>query len=191
MTSAAKKPKTKPTWSDIKVKLADFDRAGLIQLIADLYVAEKTNQSFLHTRFALGADPLDVYKKRIHKALFPNVRSRNAAVKVGNAKKAISEYQKAIGLREGLLELHLYFCEVAMDFSTGYGYEAEGFFNAVYLQFKKAVEALGHFSGDQKEEALDRLYDLRQVASNVGYGLEDDMGDLLAAANPGDDRNTR
>ena len=106
-----------------------------------------------------------------------------------DAKKAISEYQKAIGLPDGMLELRLYFCEVAMDFSMEYGYAEDGFFNAVYLQFKKVVEALGKISGDQKDDTLDRLYDLRNVASNVGYGLEDDMGDLLAEANPDDVRN--
>ncbi|OGT24387.1 MAG: hypothetical protein A2342_09930 [Gallionellales bacterium RIFOXYB12_FULL_54_9] len=114
---------------------------------------------------------------------------RNSDVKITDAKKAISEYQKAIGLPEGMLELHLCFCEVAMDFSTDYGYEGEGFFNAVYLQFKKAVEVLGKVSVELQEDALDRLYDLRNIASNVGYGVEDDMGDLLAVANPDDERN--
>ena len=188
MTTQAKKIKTKPSWVDVKEKLADIDRAGLMQLIADMYAADKINQSFLHTRFYLGGDPLDAYKKRIHKALFPNVMGRNSDVKITDAKKAISEYQKAIGLPGGMLELRLYFCEVAMDFSMQYGYAEDGFFNAVYLQFKKVVETLGKISGDQIEDTLDRLYDLRNVASNVGYGLEDEMGDLLAKANPDDGR---
>ena len=29
--------KTTPSWSDVKAKLADFDRAGLIGLVQDLY----------------------------------------------------------------------------------------------------------------------------------------------------------
>lgn len=189
MTSGTKKVKAKPSWVDVKAKLADFDRAGLIQLVADLYAAEKANQSFLHARLSLGGDPLEIYKKRIHKALFPNVMGRNSDVKITDAKKAISEYQKAIGLPGGMLKLHLYFCEVAMDFSMDYGYASEGFFDAVYLQFKKAAEALGKVSEEQKEDALDRLYDLCHIASNVGYGLEGDMGDFLAEANPDDERN--
>lgn len=189
MTSAAKKRKTKPSWVDVKTKLVDFDHAGLIQLVADLYAAEKANQSFLHARFSIGGDPLEIYKKRIHKALFPNVLGRNSDVKITDAKKAISEYQKAIGLPGGMLELHLYFCEVAMDFSMDYGYASEGFFDAVYLQFKKTAEALGKVSEEQKEDALDRLYDLCHIASNVGYGLEGDMVDFLAEVNPDDERN--
>jgi hypothetical protein len=189
MATQAKKIKTKPSWVDVKESLADIDRAGLMQLIADMYATNKINQSFLHTRFYLGGDPLDAYKKRIHKALFPNVMGRNSDVKITDAKKAITEYQKAIGLPDGMSELRLYFCEVAMDFSMEYGYAEDGFFNAVYLQFKKIVETLGNISRDQVEDTLDRLYDLRNMASKVGYGLEDEMGDLLAEVNPDDGRN--
>jgi hypothetical protein len=40
--------KTTPSWTDVKDKLADFDRAGLIGLVQDLYAASKDNQAFLH-----------------------------------------------------------------------------------------------------------------------------------------------
>lgn len=54
--------KSAPGWSDVKTKLADFDRAGLIGLVQDLYAASKDNQAFLHARFALGGDVLKPYK---------------------------------------------------------------------------------------------------------------------------------
>jgi hypothetical protein len=44
MTS--KQKKSKATWSDVKSKLADVDRVGLIGLIQDLYAANKDNQTF-------------------------------------------------------------------------------------------------------------------------------------------------
>jgi hypothetical protein len=44
--------KTTPSWTDVKTRLADFDRAGLIGLIQDLYAANKDNQAFLHARFS-------------------------------------------------------------------------------------------------------------------------------------------
>ncbi|MBL8529943.1 MAG: hypothetical protein JNL68_19895 [Burkholderiales bacterium] len=37
-------------------QLAEFDRAGLIGLVQDLYAAGKDNQAFLHARFGLGGD---------------------------------------------------------------------------------------------------------------------------------------
>jgi hypothetical protein len=54
--------KTTPSWTDVKTRLADFDRAGLIGLIQDLYAANKDNQAFLHARFSLGDDVLKPYK---------------------------------------------------------------------------------------------------------------------------------
>jgi len=48
----------------------------------------------------------------------------------------------------------------------------------------------GYLNSDEiKEDALDRLYDLFHIASNVGYGLGDDMENLLAETNLDDVRN--
>ena len=46
--------KSKPTWTDVKAKLDAFDRAGLVDLLHDLYAAHKDNQAFVHARFGLG-----------------------------------------------------------------------------------------------------------------------------------------
>ncbi len=53
-----KTPKATPSWSDVKARLADFDRASLQGLVQDLYAASKDNKVFLHARFGLGDDPL-------------------------------------------------------------------------------------------------------------------------------------
>ena len=45
-----------PTWSDVKAALLDFDRAGLLGLVQDLYTASKNNQAFLHAHLGLGHD---------------------------------------------------------------------------------------------------------------------------------------
>ena len=59
---ATRPKKTSPTWSDVKAKLADFDRAGLLGVVQDLYASSKDNQAFLHARFGLGVDLLAPYK---------------------------------------------------------------------------------------------------------------------------------
>ena len=63
--------KTTPSWSDVKTKLADFDRAGLIGLVQDLYAASKDNKAFLHARFGLGDDPLEPFKDVIIRWINP------------------------------------------------------------------------------------------------------------------------
>ena len=48
-----RQPQSSPTWTDVKAKLAAFDRAALLDLIHNLYAAHKDNQLFLHARFGL------------------------------------------------------------------------------------------------------------------------------------------
>ena len=59
-----RQPKSLPTWTDVKAKLADFDRAALLDLIHHLDAAHKDNQLFLHARFGLEKDVLESYKRR-------------------------------------------------------------------------------------------------------------------------------
>lgn len=54
-----------PSWSDVRDKLPDFDRPGLIGLVQDLYAASKKNRAFLHARFGLGDDVLKPYKTTV------------------------------------------------------------------------------------------------------------------------------
>ena len=42
--------KNSPSWGDVKTQLADFDRAGLLGLVQDLYAASMDNKAFLHAR---------------------------------------------------------------------------------------------------------------------------------------------
>src|SRR6266571_7868995 len=95
-TERGKKVGEAPTWSDIKEKLADFDRAGMLTLVQDMYGASKDNQAFLHARFGLGADTLKPYKATIARWLWPDL-SRGQDTSISKAKKAIADYKKAVG----------------------------------------------------------------------------------------------
>lgn len=172
---AVRKTKPQPSWSDVKAKLAHFDRVALIGLVADIYALSKTNQLFLHARFSLGKDSLATYKRRIHDALSPDW---NEPVRIADAKKAISEYRKAIGRPEGVLELRLFWCEAASSFSMDFGYADEGYFDALLLQFEAALNALKGMSETSRKSAIERLVAVRD-RTDVGYGLKDDMSYLL------------
>ena len=90
------KTKTSASWSSVKAGLRDFDRTALLGLLQDLYAASKDNQAFLHARLNLGGNPLDPYKAAVSRWICPDV-FRNQPVSVAKAKKAISDYKKAIG----------------------------------------------------------------------------------------------
>ncbi|WP_428483762.1 hypothetical protein [Rhodopila sp.] len=175
----AKPKETSPTWSDVKGKLAEFDRAGLFGIIQDLYAANKGNQSFLHARFGLGGDVLAPYKAIIDRWLWPDP-IKNQDTSVATAKKAIAEYRKAAGQPEGLAELMVFYCERAAGFSNEYGMDDEGYFNALVRMFEQALKVSVTLAVGRREVMLDRLDAVRDISHNFGYGVGDDMDNLLA-----------
>jgi len=110
-------PRSQPTWTDVKAKLADLDRANLMGLVQDLYAAHKDNQTFLHTRFGLGEDVLKPYKETLERWLWPDVL-RNQDISVAKAKQAISSYRKAVGEPAGLAELMVSYAKVRLASPT-------------------------------------------------------------------------
>jgi hypothetical protein len=171
--------KSSPSWTDVKAALAGFGHAGLLALVHDLYAASKDNQAFLHARFALGGDVLKPYKATLDRWLWPDV-FKNQDTSVAKAKKAISDYKKAIGQPEGLAELMVFYCERAAGFSNDLGLQDEGYFDALVRMFDQALKAIAVLPENRKPEMLARLDAVRRISHNFGYGVGDDMDDLLA-----------
>lgn len=169
----------KPTWSDLKPQLADLDRPALLGLIQDLYRASKHNQAFLHARFDVGGDVLEPYKTTIDRWVCPDVM-RNQDISVAKAKKAISDYKKAIGRPEGLAELTVFYCESCMSLLDDCGMEDEGYFNALMRMFEQALKAVVALEPSQQDAYVERLERVRQQAQSWGWGIGDGMDDLMA-----------
>ncbi|HZL53928.1 MAG TPA: hypothetical protein VFC37_23600 [Terracidiphilus sp.] len=148
-------------------------------LIQDLYAAHKDNQTFLHTRFGLGEDVLKPYKETLDRWLWPNVL-RNQDTSVAKAKQAISSYRKAVGEPAGLAELMVSFCESAAGFSNDVGYQDEGYFDALVHMFEQALKATREISAGDRDALIARLDRVSTISHNLGYGVGDDMDDLLA-----------
>ena len=148
-------------------------------LIQDLYTAHKDNQTFLHTRFGLGEDVLKPYKETLDRWLWPNVL-RNQDTSVAKAKQAISSYRKAVGEPAGLAELMVSFCESAAGFSNDVGYQDEGYFDALVHMFEQALKATREISAGDRDALIARLDRVRTISHNLGYGVGDDMDELLA-----------
>ena len=180
MAGKTKRPsKSHPTWTDVKAKLADFDRAALLDLIRSLYSAHKDNQVFLHSRFGLGGDVLEPYKKIIDRWLWPDVL-RNQDTSVSQAKRAISDYKKAVGDPEGLVELMVFYCERASGFCSDIANDDEGYFNALVRMFEQALKFANALSPDRRDNLVSRLDHVRTISHDFGYGVGDDMDFLLS-----------
>lgn len=173
--------KTTPSWSDVKAKLADFDRIGLIGLVQDLYAASADNQAFLHARLDVGEDTLKPYKATISRWICPDVM-RNQDISVAKAKKAIADYKKAIGRPEGLAELSVYYCEEVFTFLGYCGMDDGGYYSALVRMFEQALKATMVLPEPQRDDFLGRLEDVRVAGQGYGWGVGDDFNWLWQKA---------
>ena len=171
--------KTQPTWTDVKAKLAVFDRPALLDLLHHLYAAHKDNQAFLHARFGLGQDVLEPYKETIDRWVWPDP-FRNQDTSVSKAKQAISDYKKAVGDPAGLTELMVFYCEQAAGYCRDIGYQEEGFFDALVRMFEQALKTARTLPTDGRDGMIARLNCVREIGHDFGYGVGDDMDYLLA-----------
>lgn len=169
----------RPTWTDVKARLAGFDRLGLLGLIQDLYAAHKDNRTFLHARFGLGQDVLAPYKEALDRWLWPDVL-RNQDTSVVRAKQAISSYRKAVGDPAGLAELMVFYCERAAGFCSDIGYQDDAYLDALVSTFEQALKTIGRLSANDRNALIGRLDRVRVISHNFGYGVGDDMDSLLA-----------
>ena len=178
----AKPKKTSPTWNNVKAKVVDFDRAGLLGLLQDLYAASKDNQAFLHARFGLGVDALEPYKSSSNVGCGPTClkTSPRRFQRPGGRLQITRGLPWATGQSEGLAELMVFYCECAAGFSNSVGYEDEVYFNALRSMFEQALKLSVTLPVDQRDVLIDRLDDVRRISNDFGYGLGDDMNTLFA-----------
>ena len=174
-----KSSKKKTTWSDLKHRLAELDRPALLALIQDLYAANRNNQAFLHARFALGENVLEPYKATIDRWVCPDVM-RNQDTSVAKAKKAISDYKKAVGRPEGMAELTVFYCESCVNLLGDCGMDDEGYYNALVRMFEQALKAIVALEPSQQQAFVERLERVQHEGHNWGWGVGDDMDDLMA-----------
>jgi hypothetical protein len=177
----AKDKSASPTWADVKAFLLTFDRRGLQGLLQDLYAASKNNQAFLHARFGLGPDQLGPYKATISRWINPDLM-KNQTVSVSKAKKAIADYDKAIGRQEGLTELSIFFCEEAFSFAEGCSFSDERYFVALIRMYDRSVSRVLSLPLAGRRAYVERLSKLRIRAKRLGWGVEDELNELWRAA---------
>lgn len=173
------KKNTGPSWSDVKAELINADRDAFLLIIKDLYIGSKENQLFLHTRFGLGEDALKPYKVKIERWLWPDILS-NQDTSISKAKKAITDYKKAAGKPEAILELMIFYCEQAIGFAASIGLQDEGYLEALIRMFEQALKQLYTLPESIQQSPRERLIGIVGATRDFGYGVYDDLSDLLS-----------
>jgi len=182
----AKAKSVDATWSDMKAEIAKIDTRQLVSLLADLYRFSKENQAFLHARFAVVADPLDPYKRTIAECMYPDVY-KNKPVQISKAKKAISDYSKAVGDSLGEAELMTFFVERGNAFTVNFGDIDEEFYDALNRMYRRAIEKILSLPEKQRDEFKERLKTIMTSSADIGWGFHDALCEDYYSAFPEDE----
>jgi hypothetical protein len=177
----AKRKSKNPTWSTVKRTVVDMDQKQLVTLVADLYRFSKENQAFLHARFGIGDDPLAPYKETINECMYPDF---NAPIQISKAKKAISNYSKAVGDPLGEMDLMIFFVECGNNFTLEFGDIDEQFYDALNLMYRRAIQSVLNLPEEQRGGFQERLKRIMTSSSDMGWGYYDILSDDYYTAFP-------
>lgn len=172
--------KKKLTWTVVKNQLAGLDCKSLLSLIQDLYAFRKDNQVFLHSRFDLDTDVIETHKATILRWINPEIIRKDQEISISKAKKAISDYKKAVGRVEGVAELTVFYCESCTDYLNNYGMDDEGYYDALVRMFEQVLKVIRSVEPDEQADFLERLEVVRRESENWGWGVSYEMDNLMA-----------
>ena len=149
--------KTKKTaWRDVKAILSEKDKRELLKLVGDLYSLNKDNKVFIHSRFRIGKEQLEPYKKVISDALYPDIY-KNKSIRLSAGRKAISEYRKATKDTIGSIELMVHYLECGNQFTVNFGDIDEQFYSSLASMFKSILHTLIKEPSEVQEQYFSRL----------------------------------
>lgn len=158
-------------WSELKAHLIGLEKAELLSLVKDLYAASKDTQRFLHARYGLGGDVLTPYKETISQWINP--RDVTKPLSVSKAKKAITDYKKAVGQPQGLAELHVFYCEEVFASLDRCTVEEEAFYDSLCVMFEQALLAIRKLPLAEQPLFQERMWQVKLKGNEIGWGGDD------------------
>lgn len=169
------KPDKPIKWTDAKKVLSSKEPKELLALIKDLYSLNQQNKTFIQTKYSL-IDPIKPYKEIIGQCLSLDYRK---PINLSGARKAISQYRKAVGDPKGILELMVYYVECGTNLTCEYGDIDEKFYCSLESMFEKALQTLDESGQETIDEYLPRMENIVEKADDIGWGYYDTIIGLL------------
>ena len=171
------------SWRNVRSVLAKASHKELLSLVGDLYALRKENQHFLNARFIKDGDILVPFKKIIEQNVSPAEPWKHP-VKLSLARKAISDYRKAIGDPEGLAELMHYYVDCGVSFTLDFEDIDEPFYNSIIGMFFDGLKALERCDSKIIGKLLPRFVDTVQRTVGMGWDFHYNLLDALESYFP-------
>ena len=161
-------------WAAIRPQLKGWSHAALLALIKDLYDSSADNRDFLLARFhaeEAGGAALEKYRTRIVEQFFP--KKGEAKLRLGEARKAIRDYQKATGNTIGTIDLMLAYVEDGTEFTRLYGDINSAYYNSLASVLGEMVPLLMDQDAAVYHTFRERILRLESWADKIAWGYGD------------------
>ncbi len=180
----AKEPKISP-WLEIRKKLNKCSETDLKGIISELYALSKTNKNFLDARFLRDASVLKRYEADIQKYISPYEPWKSSQqVSIKEAKKVLSDYNKATHDKWGLLHLMIHYVECGTHFLCEFGDMYAQYYTSLVSVFENALTYMKEFPDEEVQEYIERMQGIATQASGMGWGYSDSITYMLRTAYP-------
>lgn len=168
-------------WSAVRPRLTSLDKPALLGLVKDLYAASAVGRDLVNARCRpaeSGEVLLEKYRRKIVEQFFPT--RGFGRLKLGEARQAIRDSRKATGNIEGTAELLMTYVESGTEFTREFGDIDERFYNSVESVLNELAALLRGDGRHMYARFAGRLAKAQQMASGIGWGFGDYVGDVVA-----------
>lgn len=170
----------KLTKAALKKHLKQLNHDQLSELLLECFSVHKDVEKFLSVKL-LGSDAaielFPEYRKKVENEFFPE--RGNPKLRLKEAKKAISDFEKLTGDRLLALELRFVYVENGIQFTRNYGDIGGSFDNSIVSVFGDIVREINEIGSEElfKEEYEERIKQILSRATGTSWGLEEGLHD--------------
>lgn len=159
--------------TDLKKQLKEYEQKELIDLIVEIFKANKDVQKFLSSKF-LGDEAIEVLfqqaRKKIKNEFFPE--RGFAKLRLGEAKKEINAFKKTTNDNKRTVDLMLFYVEQGVKFTSSYGDIDEHFYSSMVSMFDQVAMECDH-NEEYYREFSTRLRKVVSMADGTGWGFHE------------------
>jgi hypothetical protein len=99
-------------------------------------------------------------------------------LEIEKANDAINRYSKAVDNPIGEAELRIFYVECGNNFTLSYGDIDEDFYDSLLDMYEYAIETVLETAKEEQDALQERLKEIMESASHIGWGYGDGLGDL-------------
>ncbi|MCM3570344.1 DUF6155 family protein [Neobacillus mesonae] len=163
--------------TELKKHLKELDQKELIELVVEMFKANKDVQSFLSSKF-LGDGAIEFLfkeaRKKVENEFFPE--RGDGKLRLAEAKKVILNFRKVTNDDKRTVDLKLFYVEQGVKYTNSFGDINENFYISMEKMFHEvALEC-------DRNEALyrefsNRLHNVVGAAEGTGWGFYEGLAD--------------